>query len=123
MSNLAAIQTLARSQIRRFFYVVTGSDKEKEKETERMKERESKRERARERESPKNEKEGEQEGLAGSTSGEPSYGQGWLSRWVRRKTFGRTASGGALAPEPPRTIWVGPESPRIYTYYFFSPCF
>ena len=27
--------------------------------------------------------------------------------------FGRAASGGALAPDPPHTIEVGPESPQI----------
>ena len=26
---------------------------------------------------------------------------------------GRAASGGALAPEPPRTHWIGPEQGRI----------
>jgi len=37
---------------------------------------------------------------------------------------GRTASGGALAPQPPRTTGVGPEFPRImaspFPPHFFS---
>ena len=27
---------------------------------------------------------------------------------------GRAASGGALAPEPPRATWVGPEFPQEF---------
>ena len=48
--------------------------------------------------------------------------------------FGRAASGGALAPEPPRATGVGPEFPLIYVYLwknstlfprldFSEPCF
>jgi len=42
------------------------------------------------------------------------YGEGSLCSTLKvDEDCGRVASGGALAPEPPHAIGVGPESPRI----------
>jgi len=38
----------------------------------------------------------------------------------KKPETGRAASGGALAPEPPRATWVGPESPRMGAHVFFG---
>jgi len=37
-----------------------------------------------------------------------------------RPHFGRAASGGALAPQPPRATGVGPEAPLVFFVEFFT---